>query len=90
MGTSCRDVTFITVTCDLCRTTEHRSHEVTRSGDMGALLRQQEGRAIETLPAGWSITTGTKRDDNASRFVCPACVRDVEGHVKKIHSELVR
>jgi hypothetical protein len=85
MGVSCCSVSFIIVTCDLCRTTEHRCHEVVAQhprGDMGDFLRQHEGKAIESLPAGWSVTVGTKADKDARRYVCPACVHEVESSIK--------
>jgi hypothetical protein len=75
MGINCRQATVITVTCDLCRTTEFLSHQIELEvgGQGAALLHPQHAAlAIERLPAGWSVTT---TDNNAKRFVCPTCAR---------------
>lgn len=72
MGVSCKQVTFITVSCDLCRVVEHRSHEAKQDGDMGSFLRSHEEQAVNSLPAGWVRTKHGER-----KFVCPTCTKQI-------------
>lgn len=78
MGLFCRSITFLTITCDLCRTTEHRAHEARQEGDMSEFLRANEEKAQASLPRGWIITRGARKGTDAPRYVCPACSGEIQ------------
>lgn len=71
MGAFIQNVQYVTVTCDLCRSSVHRSHEPTTScGDMGERIRKELPKVDANLPSRWA-KTGT------DQYICGDCVKRV-------------